>query len=171
MVCDDKPKNCILRFLFVEESIRNVKLMITCLTFFWVTSTIVNPMPGEINFDDFRQFKISEIEDQIKLIQEDPLDAVEYFNLGLAYMGMGRHRQEINSYLEAIRLDSSYANAHFNLAMAYDLLKDGKVAISHARKAEFLYGKKRKHRQVRKVRRYLNILDEKYGAYRNNYPH
>ena len=57
--------------------------------------------------------------------------------------------------------------------MAYDLLKDGKVAISHARNAnaEFLYGKKRKHRQVRKVRRYLNILDEKYGAYRNNYPH
>ena len=83
-------------------------------------------------------------------------------------MGMGRHRQEINSYLEAIRLDSSYANAHFNLAMAYDLIKDGTVAISHARKAEFLYGKKRKHRQVRKVRRYLNILDEKYGAYRNN---
>jgi len=81
---------------------------------------------------------------------------------------MGRHRQEINSYLEAIRLDSSYAKAHFNLAMAYDILKNGKVAIIHARKAEALYNKKRKHRQVRKVRRYLNILDKKYGVYRNN---
>ena len=141
--------------------------MIICLTFFWVTSTIVNPMSGEINFDDLLQFKISEIEDQIRLVQEDPLDAVEYFNLGLAYMGMGRHRQEINSYLEAIRLDSSYAKAHFNLAMAYDMLKNGKVAIIHARKAEVLYGKKRKHRQVRKARRYLNILDEKYESYKH----
>ena len=141
--------------------------MIICLTFFWVTSTIVNPMSGEINFDDFLQFKISEIEDQIRLVQEDPLDAVEYFNLGLAYMGMGRHRQEINSYLEAIRLDSSFANAYFNLAIAYDMLKNGTFAISHASKAEVLYGKKRKHRQVRKVRRYLNILDEKYGSYKH----
>ena len=145
--------------------------MIIFTTILWLGSTVVNPTLGGIEFDQFRQLKTREIEEQLRLVQEDPLDAVEYFNLGLAYMGMGRHRQEINSYLEAIRLDSSYANAHFNLAMAYDLLKDGKVAISHARKAEILYGKKRKHRQVRKVRRYLNILDEKYGAYRNNYPH
>jgi tetratricopeptide (TPR) repeat protein len=137
--------------------------MIICSTIFWVGSTITNPMLGEIDFDQFRQLKIREIEDQLRIIQEDPLDAIEYFNLGLVYMGMGRHRQEIDSYLETIRLDSNYAKAHFNLARAYDMLKNGKVAISHARKAEVLYGKKRKHRQVRKVRRYLNILIEKYG--------
>ena len=141
--------------------------MIICSTIIWVGSIIVNPILGEINFDQFRQLKIREIEKQISLIQEDPLDAVEYFNLGLAYMGMGRHRQEINSYLEAIRLDSSFAKAHFNLAIAYDMLKNGKFAISHASKAEVLYGKKRKHRQARKVRRYLNILDEKYGSYKH----
>ena len=141
--------------------------MIICSTIIWVGSTIVNPMLGEINFDQFRQLKIREIEKQISLIQEDPLDAVEYFNLGLAYMGMGRHRQEINSYLEAIRLDSRFAKAYFNLAIAYDMLKNGKFAISHASKAEVLYGKKRKHRQARKVRRYLNILDEKYGSYKH----
>ena len=141
--------------------------MIICSTIIWVGSIIVNPILGEINFDQFRQLKIREIEKQISLIQEDPLDAVEYYNLGLAYMGMGRHRQEINSYLEAIRLDSSFAKAHFNLAIAYDMLKNGKFAISHASKAEVLYGKKRKHRQVRKVRRYLNILEEKYGSYKH----
>ena len=137
--------------------------MIICSTIFLVGSAIANPILGEIEFDQFRQLKIREIEDQLRFVQEDPLDAVEYFNLGLAYMGMGRHRQEIDSYLETIRLDSNYAKAHFNLARAYDMLKNGKVAISHARKAEVLYGKKRKHRQVRKVRRYLNILIEKYG--------
>ena len=141
--------------------------MIICSTIIWVGSTIVNPILGEINFDQFRQLKIREIEKQISLIQEDPLDAVEFYNLGLAYMGMGRHRQEINSYLEAIRLDSSFAKAYFNLAIAYDMLKNGTFAISHASKAEVLYGKKRKHRQVRKVRRYLNILDEKYGSYKH----
>ena len=136
--------------------------MIICLAVLWVSSAVANPIHGEIEFDQFRQLKISEIEEHLRLVQEDPLDAVEYFNLGLAYMAMGRHRQEIDSYLEAIRLDSSYAKAHFNLAMAYDILKNEGAAISHARRAEGLYGKKRKHRQVRKVRRYLNILNEKY---------
>ena len=136
--------------------------MIICLAVLWFSSAVANQIHGEIEFDQFRQLKISEIEEHLRLVQEDPLDAVEYFNLGLAYMAMGRHRQEIDSYLEAIRLDSSYAKAHFNLAMAYDILKNGEAAISHARRAEVLYGKKRKHRQVRKVRRYLNILNEKY---------
>ena len=136
--------------------------MIICSTIFLVGSTIVNPMLGRIDFDQFRQLKIREIEGQLRLIQEDPLDAIEYFNLGLAYMAMGRHMKEIDSYLEAIRLDSNYARAHFNLAMAYDILKNSKAAISHARKAEILYSEKKKHRQVRQVRRYLNVLNEKY---------
>ena len=139
--------------------------MIICSTIFLVGLTIADPMLGEIDFDRFRQLKTREIKDQLRVIQEDPLDAVEYFNLGLAYMGMGQHRQEIDSYLETIRLDSNYAKAHFNLAMAYDMLKNGEAAISHARKAEILFEKKRKHRQVRKVRRYLNILNEKYGFF------
>ena len=139
--------------------------MIICLAVLWVSSAVANPIHGEIEFDQFRQLKISEIEEHLRLVQEDPLDAVEYFNLGLAYMAMGRHRQEIDSYLEAIRLDSSYAKAHFNLAMAYDILKNVEAARSHARRAEVLYGKKRKHRQLRKVRRYLNILNEKYGFF------
>ena len=136
--------------------------MIICSTIFLVGSTVANPVLGEIEFDQFRQLKIREIQEHLRLVQEDPLDAIEYFNLGLAYMAMGRHMKEINSYLEAIRLDSSYAKAHFNLAMAYDILKNSEAAISHARKAEVLYGQKRKHRQVRQVRRYLNVLNEKY---------
>ena len=136
--------------------------MIICLAVLWVSSTVANPIHGEIEFDQFRQLKTREIQEHLRLVEEDPLDAIEYFNLGLAYMAMGRHRKEIDSYLEAVRIDSNYARAHFNLAMAYDILKNSEAAISHARRAEVLYGKKRKHRQVRKVRRYLNILNEKY---------
>ena len=136
--------------------------MIICSTIFLVGSTVANPVLGEIEFDQFRQLKNREIQEHLRLVQEDPLDAIEYFNLGLAYMAMGRRTKEINSYLEAIRIDSSYARAHFNLAMAYDILKNSEAAISHARKAEILYSEKRKHRQVRQVRRYLNVLNEKY---------
>ena len=128
----------------------------------WVSFTVVSPALGEIEFDQFRQLKIREIKEHLRLVQEDPLDAVEYFNLGLAYMAMGRHRKEIDSYLEAIRLDPSYAKADFNLAIAYDTLKNNEAAVGHARKAEILYDRKRKHRQVRKVRRLLNVLNEKY---------
>ena len=136
--------------------------MIICSTIFLVGSTVANPILGEIEFNRFRQLKIREIQEHLRLVQEDPLDAIEYFNLGLAYMAMGRHRKEIDSYLEAVRIDSNYARAHFNLAIAYDILKNSEAAISHARKAEVLYGQKRKHRQVRQVRRYLNVLNEKY---------
>ena len=136
--------------------------MIICSAVFLVSSTVANPILGEIEFDRFRQLKIREIQEHLRLVQEDPLDAIEYFNLGLAYMAMGRHRKEIDAYLEAIRIDSNYARAHFNLAMAYDILKNSEAAISHARRAEVLYGQKRKHRQVRQVRRYLNVLNEKY---------
>ena len=136
--------------------------MIICTAILWVSSTVVNPVYGEMKFDLFRQLKTKEINEHLKSINEDPMDAIEYFNLGIAYMAIGRHRQEISSYLEAIRLNSDYAQAHFNLAMAYDNLGDGEEAINHARLAEILYGEQRKHRQVRKVRRQLNALDEKY---------
>jgi tetratricopeptide (TPR) repeat protein len=136
--------------------------MIICTAILWVGSTIVSPVLGEIKFDQFRQQKIIEINRHLKSINEDPMDAIEYFNLGIAYMAMGRHRQEINSYLEAIRLNSNYAKAYFNLAIAYDNAGNGKEAINHARRAETLYSEQRKHRQVRKVRRKLNILNEKY---------
>ncbi len=145
--------------------------MIICLAVLWVSSAVANPIHGEIEFDQFRQLKIREIQEQLRLVQEDPLDAIEYFNLGLAYMAVGRHRKEINAYLEAIRIDSNYARAHFNLAMAYDILKNSEAAISHARRAEILYGQKRNHRQVRQVRRYLNVLREKYRFLKNKKPH
>jgi len=141
--------------------------MIICLAVLWVSSAVANPIHGEIEFDQFRQLKIREIQEQLRLVQEDPLDAIEYFNLGLAYMAVGRHRKEINAYLEAIRIDSNYARAHFNLAMAYDIIKNSEAAISHARRAEVLYGQKRNHRQVRQVRRYLNVLRGKYRFLKN----
>ena len=128
----------------------------------WASPAIIKPNLGEIGFDQFRQSINLKIKEHLRSVQEDPLDALEYFNLGLAYMAIGQHKKEINSYLEAIRLNSNYAKAHFNLSMAYDIMKNGKAAIKHAKKAELFYSRLRKHRQVRKIRRQLNIFIEKY---------
>ena len=128
----------------------------------WVGPAIINPNLGETEFDQFRQSINRQIEGHLRSVQEDPLDAIEYFNLGLAYMAIGQHKKEVSSYLEAIRLNSNHVEAHFNLAMAYDFMRNGKAAIKHAREAEVLYSKLRKHQQVRKVRRQLNIFNEKY---------
>jgi len=136
--------------------------MIICFKILWIGSIAVSSMLGEIEFDQFHQLKNREVKEHLRLIREDPLDAVEYFNLGIAYMAMGRHRQEINSYLESIRLNSNYAQVHFNLAMAYDNIGDGEKSINHARHSEILYSEQRKHRQVLMVRRQLNILNKKY---------
>lgn len=135
----------------------------------WAGSTVASQNLGEIRFDQFSQSINLRIEAHLKSVSEDPLDAIEYFNLGLAYMMIGHHKQEVSSYLEAIRLYSNYARAHFNLAMAYDILKDGKAAIRHAKEAEVLYDKQKRHRQVRKVRRRLSILNEKYKSFLRNY--
>ena len=128
----------------------------------WAGSTVASQNLGEIRFDQFSQSINLRIEAHLKSVSEDPLDAIEYFNLGLAYMTIGHHEKEVNSYLEAIRLYSNCAKVHFNLAMAYDILKNGKAAIRHANEAEVIYGRQRKHRQVRKMRRHLSILNKKY---------
>ena len=143
--------------------------MTICIIILWAGSTVASQNLGEIRFDQFSQSVNLQIEAHLKSINEDPLDAIEYFNLGLAYMEIGDHRREVSSYLEAISLYSNYAKAYFNLAMAYDILKDGKAAIRHAKEAEVLYDRQKRHRQVRKVRRRLSILNEKYKSFLRNY--
>ena len=75
---------------------------------------------------------------------------------------MGRHEEEVDAYREAIKLNPKYTAAHYNLSMAYDLLKDGPNAIKHMLRAQDLYSQKRNHARIRKVQRQLNLLYLKY---------
>jgi tetratricopeptide (TPR) repeat protein len=96
------------------------------------------------------------------VVQDDPLDAVSYFELGLAYLALGRHEEEIEAYQEAIKLNPKYTLAHYNMSMAYDLLKDGPKAIKHMLRAEELYSSKKNHSRLRKVQRQLKFFYLKY---------
>jgi tetratricopeptide (TPR) repeat protein len=115
-----------------------------------------------LDFQTYLKGAQEEILKYKEIIQEDPLDAVAYFELGMAYLALGRHEDEIEAYQEAIKLNPKYTAAHYNLGMAYDLLKDGQNAIKHMLRAQDLYSKKRNHARIRKVQRQLKFLYLKY---------
>lgn len=118
--------------------------------------------PLAMDFKTYLKGAKTEISRQKEIIREDPLDAIAYFELGMAYLALGRHEDEVEAYLEAIKLNHKYTVAHYNLSMAYDLLKDGPNAIKHMLRAQDLYIQKRNHARIRNVKRQLNLLYLKY---------
>ena len=115
-----------------------------------------------MDFKTYLKGAQAEISRHKEIIREDSLNASAYFELGRAYLAMGRHEEEVEAYREAIKLNPKYTAAHYNLSMAYDLLKDGPNAIKHMLRAQDLYSQKRNHARIRKVQRQLNLLYLKY---------
>jgi len=117
---------------------------------------------NEIGFKRFKELIHKNVNQKLKIIDEDPLDAESYFNLGLEYMAIGRTEQEIQSYLEAIHLYEDYSKAHFNLAVAFDRIKKGEKAIKHLIKAEEIVRKRKLHVAIRRIQRTLKLYYQKY---------
>ncbi|MFQ5672892.1 MAG: hypothetical protein ACE5G9_07350 [Nitrospinales bacterium] len=118
---------------------------------------------AESGFEKYRRTLHEQIDRQRDIIKQHPDDAAAYFKLGLALMGLGRHREEIEAYRQAIRLKADFAAAYANLSIAHDRLHDGRAAIRAALKARQLYGEKRVHRKIRAAQRQLRFLYDKYG--------
>jgi tetratricopeptide (TPR) repeat protein len=121
---------------------------------------------GETDFKTYRKAAQQEINEKNAIVEEDPLDFRSYYELGRAYLALGRHEEEVQAYKEALRLNSKYAQAHYNLSMAYDHLKEGGKAIKHMQKALDLYATKRNHRKIRTTQRqlkrfYMSYPDER----------
>jgi tetratricopeptide (TPR) repeat protein len=117
-----------------------------------------------VDFKTYLQGARSEITHHKESIREDPLDAIAYFELGRSYLALGKHEAEVKAYREAIQLYPNYIGAHYNLAMAYDLLKDGPKSIKHMLSALNLYYAKRNHARIRNVQRQLKRLYLKYPS-------
>jgi tetratricopeptide (TPR) repeat protein len=115
-----------------------------------------------VDFKTYLKGAREEITQHQMIIQEDPLDAVAYFELGKAYLALGRHEDEVEAYKEAIELHPNYTAAHYNLSMAYDLLKNSSNAIKHMLRVQELYTKKRNHAGLRKAQRQLKFFYSKY---------
>ena len=115
-----------------------------------------------VDFKTYLQGVRAEVSRHKEIIREDPLDAIAYFELGRAYLALGKHEEEAEAYREAIQLNPKYIAAHYNLSMAYDLLKDGPNAIKHMLSALNLSSEKRNHVRIRNVQRQLKRLHLKY---------
>jgi len=123
-----------------------------------------SPVTGEeTGFRQYRESVWKQIEEIKAALEKDPSDAQAHFQLGLSYMALGRHEQEIAEYLEAVRLEPDFADAHFNLGLSYDLLEDGALAIRHMLRARQIYSAHRNHRGIRTSQRYLRTFYSKYG--------
>ena len=118
----------------------------------------------ESGFKQYRENVIKQIEEMRAALAKDPANAKAHFQLGLSYMAIGRHREEIAEYLEAIRLKPDFVDAHFNLGLAYDLLEDGALATQHMLRAKQIYSAQRNHRGIRTAQRYLRTFESKYGS-------
>ena len=119
---------------------------------------------GETDFKTYLKAAQEEINQKNTIVEDDPLDFESYFELGLAYLALGRHEEEVRAYKEALRLNPKYAKAHYNLSMAYDFMKEGAKAIYHMQKALDLYAMKRNHRKIRNTQRQLKRF---YMSYPN----
>ena len=140
-------------------STAKVILIIFVLTgIFWIQTAVA------VDFKTYLQGARSEITHNQGIIREDPLDAIAYFELGRSYLALGKHEEEVEAYKEAIQLYPNYIAAHYNLAMAYDLLKEGPNAIKHMLSALDLYSAKRNHARIRNVQRQLKRLNLKYPS-------
>ena len=83
------------------------------------------------------------------------MDFLSYFELGLAYLKLGRHEEEVKAYQEALNLNPKSAETHYNLGIAYGHLQEGGKAIHHMQVAQDLYVTQRNHRKIRTTQRQL----------------
>jgi len=117
---------------------------------------------GETDFKTFLRSAQKDIQFQKEIIEQDPLDFLSYFELGLAYLKLGRHKEEILAYKEALILNPKSAQTHYNLGIAYDHLHFGTKAIHHMQIAQDQYVIKRNHRRIRTTQRQLKRFYLKY---------
>ena len=127
-------------------------LSLVCLFLSFSYSSVYG---DEADFQIYRRAAQQEIIRKKDIIEQDPIDFQSYFELGLAYLTLGKHEEEVRAYKEALSLNPKSALVHYNLSIAYDHLKEGKKAVHHMQMAQNLYTKKRNHRKIRSTQRNL----------------
>ena len=152
-----------LRSLFCSIGLSIFNPVAKGLFYIFSLSIIFEPQSVlAVDFKTYLQGVRAEISYHQKIIRDDPLDAIAYFELGRAYLALGKHEEEAEAYREAIQLNPKYIAAHYNLSIAYDLLKDGPNAIKHMLRAMNLSSDERDHVRIRRVQRQIKRLYLQY---------
>ncbi len=66
-----------------------------------------------------------------RAIESDSRYALAYFDLGNVLDETGRVQEAIQTYKTALQLAPTYADAHYNLALAYEKLREPRKALKH----------------------------------------
>ncbi len=143
----------------------NPRRHLICIVIFLQAVFVSLPVASgaESGFQKYRESVLKQIEESKASLKKDPSDPKKHFQLGLSYMALGRHEEEIAEYLEAVRLQPDFAEAHYNLGLSYDLLENGPLAVHHMLRARQIYSAQRNHRGIRTSQRYLRTFFSKYG--------
>ena len=64
-------------------------------------------------------------------IEADPRYSLAYFDLGNVLDETGRVQEAIQTYKTALQLAPTYADAHYNLALAYEKVREPRKALKH----------------------------------------
>ena len=64
-------------------------------------------------------------------IEADPRYALAYFDLGNVLDETGRVHEAVPTYKTALQLAPTYADAHYNLALAFEKLREPRKALKH----------------------------------------
>ena len=69
--------------------------------------------------------------DAVCTIEVDPRYALAYFDLGNVLDETGRVQEAIQTYKTALQLAPTYADAHYNLALAFEKIREPRKALKH----------------------------------------
>lgn len=97
------------------------------------------------------------------VIEKSPDDAEAHFYLGSEYERSGKIQLAIDEFRETIRINRNSAEGHYNLAVLYETLKDGKNAVTHCLKAGNLFAERNDTENKDKARKMSRELCKKYN--------
>lgn len=87
-------------------------------------------------------FESKEIKQQKARVESMPDDPAARFNLGAAYEKSGRYEDAIREFEKTLKGNPKSAEAHYNLALLYENMNEGKKATLHILKAGNLFSNK-----------------------------
>jgi len=100
--------------------------------------------------------------DAIRLTPNNP---DSHLQLGFSLQKLGKYREAIGAYQDALALDARHpyaAEAHYNMGVSCDELGEGKNALGHMKKSLQAYTDRTDYGGVYRVGRYIEQLSKKY---------
>ena len=82
------------------------------------------------------QKKLNDYQEKLK---KEPHDFINNLMMGNLLIQLNQPNDAIKSYKKALKLNPLHGETHYNLAKAYDAVRDGENAIKHVQKADKIF--------------------------------